>query len=607
MMCLRLRSALVLCLFAPSWLCARTAEVSHSDQQSDSEQRKQTQSFDGPAELPRVLMATSMRDTPAPGKVIRVKAGEDASKAVEKASCGDTVELQAGATFNRLVLPAKKCDDSQWIIVRSSAPDSELPGEGTRLEPCYAGVESLPARPTFHCKGSRNVLAKIEFDGKGGSGPVIISPGANHYRLIGLEVTRPVSTGIVYNLIGPLNAPADHLIFDRMWIHGTAQDETVRGLMLSHIRYAAVIDSYFSDFHCVAKSGACVDSQAIAGGSGDDPMGPFKIVNNFLEAGAESIIFGGDEARATPMDVEIRHNHMFKPLIWLRGQPGFVGGPDGNPFIVKNSFELKNAVRVLLEGNIFENAWGGFTQAGFAIVLGPKNQAARTGNVCPACQVTDITIRDCIISHVAGGFLMGNGVSDNGGVAKDGGRYSIHDVIVDDIQADVYNGRGIFAQISTAPGVTSVTPLHDVSIDHVTAFPPRMLFTIGGPLNARMSHLSITNNVFLAGDRPVTSTGGGIDRNCSAGPRSKSMDIALESCFSSYVFQNNVIIGGGGGWPKGTATPAKLSDVGFVNAKDGSGGEYRLAATSKFRQKGSDGKDMGADLDAIQRATAEVR
>jgi hypothetical protein len=240
-------------------------------------------------------------------------------------------------------------------------------------------------------------------------------------------------------------------------------------------------------------------------------------------------------------------------------------------------------------------------------VLGPKNQAARTGNVCPACQVTDITIRDCIISHVAGGFLMGNGVSDNGGVAKDGGRYSIHDVVVDDIQADVYNGRGIFAQISTAPGVTAVTPLHDVSIDHVTAFPPRMLFTIGGPLNARMSHLSITNNVFLAGDRPVTSTGGGIDRNCSAGPRSKSMDIALESCFSSYVFQNNVIIGGGGGWPKGTATPSKLSDVGFVNAKDGSGGEYRLAATSKFKQKGSDGKDMGADLDAIERATAEVR
>jgi len=553
-------------------------------------------------------MSTAMRDTPAPGKVIRVKAGEDASKAVEKASCGDTVELQAGASFDWLALPAKSCDDSHWIIVRTSAPDSKLPPEGTRLEPCYAGVASLSGRPPFHCPASENVLAKIEFEGKGGSGPVIISPGANHYRLIGLEVTRPVSTALVYNLIGPQNAPADHLIFDRMWIHGTPQNETVRGVMLSHLRYVAVIDSYLSDFHCVAKSGSCVESQAIAGGSGNDPMGPYKIVNDFLEAGAESIELGGSAATETPMDVEIRRNYMFKPLIWMRGQPGFVGGLDGNPFIVKNLFELKNAVRVLLDGNIFENSWGGFTQRGFAIVLGPKNQASRKGNVCPTCQVTDITIRDSSISHVGGGFLIGNGVSGNGGAAKDGGRYSVHDVVVDDVQAELYEGRGIFAQISTAPGETEVTPLHDVSFDHVTAFAPRLLFNIGGPLHEpRMSRLSITNSIFVAGDRSLLTTGGGIDRNCSAGPRSKSPDLALESCFSSYTFQNNVIIGGGGGWPKGTATPAKLSEVGFVNPKDGNGGEYRLAATSRFRQKSSDGKDVGADLDAIERATAGVR
>ena len=53
--------------------------------------------FDGPAELPRVRMETSLRSTPAPGKVIRVRAGQDLGEALEKASCGDTVELQAGA------------------------------------------------------------------------------------------------------------------------------------------------------------------------------------------------------------------------------------------------------------------------------------------------------------------------------------------------------------------------------------------------------------------------------------------------------------------------------------------------------------------------------
>jgi hypothetical protein len=105
----------------------------------------------------------------------------------------------------------------------------------------------------------------------------------------------------------------------------------------------------------------------------------------------------------------------------------------------------------------------------------------------------------------------------------------------------------------------------------------------------------------------VTTTGGGVDRNCSAGPVSRSLDLALHSCFSSFNFQNNVIVGGGGGWPKGTSTPSKLADVGFVNPKDGNGGEYRLAATSKFKHMASDGKDVGADIDAIERATMGVR
>ena len=93
--------------------------------------------FDGPAELPRVVVHSAMSDTPAPGKVIRVRAGEDAGAAVEKASCGDTVQLQAGATFGRITLPAKKCDDAHWIIIRTSDPDSKLPPEGTRLEAIF--------------------------------------------------------------------------------------------------------------------------------------------------------------------------------------------------------------------------------------------------------------------------------------------------------------------------------------------------------------------------------------------------------------------------------------------------------------------------------------
>ena len=86
-----------------------------------------------------------------------------------------------------------------------------------------------------------------------------------------------------------------------------------------------------------------MDSQAIAGGSGDQTTGPFKIVDNFLESSGECILFGGSAATITPTDIEIRRNHLFKPMTWMKGQPGYIGGTGGNPFIVKNLFELKNA------------------------------------------------------------------------------------------------------------------------------------------------------------------------------------------------------------------------------------------------------------------------
>src|ERR1700683_573975 len=196
--------------------------------------------FDGPAELPREYVKSSLRDTPANGKTWTVRSGENLEKVLSSASCGDVIQLQAGATFSgNVAVPNKNCDDSHWIIIRTGAPDSSLPPEGTRLTPCYAGVPSLPGRPALHCGSTTNALAKIEFNGKGGSGPISFSPGANHYRLIGLEVTRTASSAAVYNLIEFLG-PADHGVCDWLWIHGTAQDDTVRGIFLGSSRYVAV-------------------------------------------------------------------------------------------------------------------------------------------------------------------------------------------------------------------------------------------------------------------------------------------------------------------------------------------------------------------------------
>ncbi len=128
--------------------------------------------YDGPAQLPLATVPSSMADSPAPGSVINVKAGGDFQAALNSAQCGQTIQLQAGASFDgTFSLPAKGCNDQNWIIIRTSSPDSALPAEGQRLTPCYAGVASLPGRPAYNCPNPTNVLAKIENNNLGPDHP----------------------------------------------------------------------------------------------------------------------------------------------------------------------------------------------------------------------------------------------------------------------------------------------------------------------------------------------------------------------------------------------------------------------------------------------------
>src|SRR5207248_9462341 len=209
---------------------------------------------------------------PATGNIRTVNAGGNLQNALNAANCGDTILLQSGATFSGFfTLPAKPCDESHWTIIRTSAPDSSLPPEGTQLTPCYAGVSSLPGRPALNCSTTQNVLAKISVPGTG-SGPLVFASGANHYRMIGLELTRTVGTGIVYSLVSlKTGGTADHLILDRMWLHGTSHDDTTHAVQFGGSQYVAVVDSRIIAVSCVAMTGSCTDSLAIGGGIGDNP------------------------------------------------------------------------------------------------------------------------------------------------------------------------------------------------------------------------------------------------------------------------------------------------------------------------------------------------
>jgi hypothetical protein len=546
-------------------------------------------SSDGPANLPQRCIYTALSSTPSAGKKILVPAGGDVNNALDRASCGDVILLQAGATFKGPVtLPAKNCDAHHWITLRTSA-ESDLPPEGTRLTPCYAGLTSLPDRPAYSCPTPKNALARVEL--KGGAGAITVSPGANYYRIIGLEITRQSGTGAVWGLVR-IGDTADHLIFDRVWIHGTPLDETVRGVYLGDSTNVAVIDSYLNDFHCIAISGSCIDSQAINGGNSLLPVGPYKIVNNFLEAAAENILWGGAEGSTVPADIEIRRNYMFKPLSWMPGSPNFIG----TKFIVKNLFEIKNAERLLLEGNVMEHSWGGFSQVGWGIVLTPRGSWAAA---------RDITIRYNKISHVGSGFaicasqaqlLNGQWVDS---LASE--RISIHDVTVEDMSASAYNGSGIGFQISS--GFVVNTPLNNVTINHVTMLtdPSKTLLMVGADERNRKLPFSIefTNNIAVAGGFSVWSMGG-VRGACA---KSGQPSTTFNQCWSSSSVTNNAIIAypsSQGPWPKGNFFPAKDAAVGFTDFHNANNGNYKLLSSSPYAELGIPGQTaLGADIGVL--------
>ena len=563
-----------------------------------------TAGYDGPAELPRVYMQTALSNTPAPGSVIPVSAGGSLQSALNSANCGDTITLAAGATFSGIyTLPAKPCDDQHWIIIRTSAPDTSLPPEGTRMQPCYAGVASLPGRPAFNCNGTRNVLAIVSDPQGNTSGPFLLANGASHYRLLGLEITRAAGTGIDYGFVTVTSGTADHIILDRVWLAGTPQDESKIGIDLAGITYGALIDSYASDFHCTSIVGVCTDAKVVGGGTGSHPGGPYKITNNFIEASTEGVLFGGSGGTTTPADIEIRHNHFFKPLTWLPGQPNFVGGSGGHPFMVKNHLELKNAQRVLIEGNIFENTWGGFSQAGYSLLLTPKNQSG----ACAICEVTDVTIRYNTFSHSGAGISMADVPSDTGAIGQAGERYSIHDITLDDIRSSFY---------AAMPGSSSGTlfqvmngwpsnALNSISINHVTGFsdPNSRVLSLGNSSHfPTMYGFTLTNSILGQSLYPVWSTGG--TGNCA----SPNIPLpSLNSCFTNYTFSYNAIIASkysAAQWPSGNSFPTSTNNVQFASFNNANGGSYQLLSSSPYLNAASDGKDLGADMNALQAAIA---
>ena len=453
----------------------------------------------------------------ANGRVIKVPPGGNLQAALEQATSGDIVELQAGATYNgQISLPNKPLTD--FVTIRSSRY-SELP-EGKRVSPA-----------------DKDKMATI-VAGMAGRAAIKAADGANHYRFVGIEFTASSMTfnyGVV--VLGnaekrPDRVPHD-IEIDRSYIHPSGSTVSRRGIELNSAA-TTIKNSYIAGFGFPEQ-----ETQGICGWSGTRDV---KIVNNYVEGGAENIMFGGsdiDNAELIPTNIEIRGNHLNKPKAWATTAS------------VKTLFEIKNAKNVTFAGNYLENNWKG---AAFRITV--RNQDGGS----PYSTIEDVVIRDNVVKGSGDGInILGKDDAHPSQILR---RLDIENNLFLDIVGanDGFDGSGYFIQVSDGESIT---------IANNTAFNRGNIATI---YDTMPRGFVMRDNIVGLGAYGVHAA---LDMK---GDQARSM-------FSGNIFMNlNGVSDGDAAIPAGNTV---VRGSGEVHFNDLPNGDYRLADSSKFRGKGA--------------------
>lgn len=243
-------------------------------------------------------------------QTIVVRSGENLQAAIDAAQPGDTIVLEAGATFTgNFVLPVKP--GAAFITLRSDDPTGALPPAGRRISPADA--------PGLAKIRSGNTMAALR-----------TAAGAHHWRLMLLDfpATRDgygeiLQLGDGSSVQKQWSQVPYEIELDRVYVHGDPVMGQKRGIALN-AGSVTIRNSYIADIRAVG-----MDTQAICGWNGP---GPYVIENNYLEAAGENLMLGGADpyiSGLVPSNVVIRNNHFSRPMSWREpvvSQPSDVSG-----------------------------------------------------------------------------------------------------------------------------------------------------------------------------------------------------------------------------------------------------------------------------------------
>ena len=482
-----------------------------------------------------VILSTFFITAPVTfGATLVVPAGGDLQAAINAAASGDTIILEAGATYRGPFILPKKTGDS-YITIQSSRA-SEITG---RVSPSQSGL-----------------LAQLRSNVPGD--PVIrTDPGAHHYQLIGLDISTFTASDFIYELVRlgdtrqtDLASVPHHLILDRLWVHGFATQHMQRGISLNSAE-TAIVNSYISDIH-----GVGLDTQAICGWNGP---GPFQIINNYLEASGENVMFGGalpSIPNLIPSNIEIRRNYFFKPLSWKVGHPTYAG----IHWAVKNLLEFKNARNVIVDGNVLENSWPD-GQIGYAILVTVDGELGKA----PWVTTENISFTNNIVKNTEQGFqLVGSDAPYQSG-----------------------RGNGLLIENNLFTGIANrfltINGFYNVTVNHNTHFQNGNVTAFTGEPSIGFVY---TNNI------TARSGFGFFGDNAGEGNR------ALEIFTPGAVFQKNLIAGAQpSAYPADNFFPSTIA--GILDST------FQVVDVS-YKSAGTDGKDLGCDINALNAAQSGV-
>ena len=481
---------------------------------------------------------------PAPPRTLHVPAGGNLQNALDDARPGDTITLEPGAVYMGNFLLRRKTGTG--IITITSAEPGGLPPPGTRIRPADA-----PRLPKL-VSPNRNPAVAAE-------------AGARGYRLVGLEVCA--ASGVAPRelvAIGSAEATSvaempSEIELAQLYIHGDPVAGAGRGVAL-HSGATIIRDCWISE----VKS-ATEPAEAIGGGNG---VGPYTLLNNRLEAAGAGLALGSVPVRAAglvPADILIRGNHFTRAPDWQTAA-----------WQVRHLLAIHNGRRVLIEGNVFEYNWAGSEGEGFAVLFAVQTH----GGAVPWAVIEDVTFRHNLLRRSAAGVKI---------VARDGSGGNVRRLLVENnvlyqIDHTSWGGEGLIFELSGGPG--------EVTINHNTCMQSesgrRLLGFSGEPAPgfAFINNLAVhgLEGVVGAGQAPGTAT--------------------LAAYAPGSLFQANVLVSGAASaYPPGNHFPADLDAVRFVDAANR---DYRLTSSSPYAGAGTDGKDIGADVEAVLAATRDV-